>query len=97
MAASNCCGKKDKRIHIFGGAKSKTERKARKVWPFYAKIAKFGLIVTHLNYFFGGGGQENILGEMPPPVAPLLSPTAARGNWYYNGAWFFLKHLYRKF
>ena len=50
-------------IKIWGGLKVKNARKARKKCYFYAKIVKFGLILTYLKLF---GGQ---MPPMPPSGA----------------------------
>ena len=57
---------------IVGGKNVKNAHEARKNVPFYAEIVKFRLIMTHLKLFWGiKGGQENILGQIPP--SPLWS------------------------
>ena len=40
---------------------------------FYAEIVKFGIILTHLNYF--GEGKKISFGEMLPMVPPLIIAT----------------------
>ena len=50
---------------------------------FSAEIIKFGLILTHLLLFLGGGqtrGKENIFEENPPPPFPRGAATVKKSN-----------------
>ena len=60
-----------------GGGNVKNAPEARKSLPYYAKVVKFGLILTHLKLFWGKLGDTKIFfGGMLPyhPVAQPLIP-----------------------
>ena len=63
--------------------------KRSRICHFYAEIAKFGLILTHLKLFRGkrGGGGKKIIfgggGQMPNASMPPCG-TATEGNVHMN-------------
>ena len=59
-----------------GGGQKSCKNARAKICHFYAKIVKFGLILTHFEIIWGG--QENILGANAPH-APLW-----RRHWIYH-------------
>ena len=65
--------KRDKK-NSQGENEKKMSAKRAKIWYFYAEMVKFGLTLTHLKLFWiwANWGQENIIWEGMPPVAPPL-------------------------
>ena len=57
---------------------------AQKKCYFYAKIVKFGLILTYLKLF--GGARKYFGGKCPPPPCPpLAAPPLRVLNVYFSG------------